>query len=401
MHFDKKSTIVNLQHLQGRICMARKPKTNVNIGKYKYYQTTITIGTDADGNQIQKKFYGKTKGEAERKKKEYLKDIDAGINPDLKTQILETAMHTWLWEMEKISLKASTFMRYEGIYRNYVKGSEISNIRVSDFTTLTLQRYYNKLTKEGKTASQIKNLNKLLKKFFYYAIHEGYIVKNPCNRVQIKGKEKERKIETFSEQEIEKIKQMEECQVKYIILFALATGLRLGEILALTEKDIINGMVNVNKSLSEVRVFKSPAEWYYEDRVETPKSKNSIREVPIPTTFIPNLKKIKRIKKEQQLKMGSAYLMNDLLFPSTMGTFINPKNFRRIYKRGLEKTGIKYKSFHCLRHTYATKLLENGASLVAVSRLLGHTTTKTTEIYAHVTKDFKRQEAELLADLFN
>jgi integrase len=381
--------------------LSKTPKTNVTIGKYKYYQTTLTIGKDASGKQIQKKFYGKTKAEAEKKKQEYIKNIEAGINPDLKTQILETAMHFWLWEIEKLSLKTNSFVRYEEIYRNYVKGSEIGNIKVSDFKMSTIQRYYNKLIQGGKTPSQIKNLNKLLKKFFNYAVQEGYLAKNPCNRVKIKSEDKERKIKTFSDEEIEKIKQMDESQVKYIILFALATGLRLGEILALTEEDIKNGVVNVNKSLAEVKVFKSPTEWNYENRVQTPKSKNSMREVPIPTTFMPYLKMIKRIKKEQQLKMGSAYQKNDLLFPSIMGTYINPKNFRRVYKKALEKAGIEYKSFHCLRHTYATKLLEKGASLVAVSRLLGHTTTKTTEIYAHVTKDFRKQEAELLADMFN
>ena len=80
--------------------MSKTPKTNVTIGKYKYYQTTLTIGKDASGKQIQKKFYGKTKAEAEKKKQEYIKNIEAGINPDLKTQILETAMHFWLWEIE-------------------------------------------------------------------------------------------------------------------------------------------------------------------------------------------------------------------------------------------------------------------------------------------------------------
>src|SRR5690554_3122521 len=109
--------------------MARKGKTNVKIGQYEYYQTTVTLGQDEKGRQIQKKFYGKTKTEAERKKRKYIEGLAKGLNPNLKNETLEKAMYDWLWIIEYKDLKASTFERYEGIYRNYVKNSDISYIK--------------------------------------------------------------------------------------------------------------------------------------------------------------------------------------------------------------------------------------------------------------------------------
>ena len=68
---------------------------------------------------------------------------------------------------------------------------------------------------------------------------------------------------------------------------------------------------------------------------------------------------------------------------------MNSKNLRRCGSRALRNIGIPYKKFHALRHTYATKLFENIVSIVTVSRLLGHSYIKTTEIYTHVLKDIK------------
>lgn len=382
------------------IPMARQPKTNIDVNEYKYYRTRITVGMDENGKQIQKTFYGTSKREAEEKKLKYLQDIKLGINPDLTNQSLSMAMHTWLWEIERITLKSSTFDRNEGIYRNYIKESNIANIPVSEFKTLTLQCHYNSLADEGKTTSQIKNLNKLLRKFFNYAVHEGYMIKNPCHKVQLVGKEYERVIETFSSEELKKIHEMKDSKIKYIIMFALVTGLRAGEILALTRDDIKDMVVNVDKTANFIKVFDSRDKWHYENRVEKPKTKSSIREVPLPSTFATDIKRIEILQKEEQLKMGPAYHENNLLFPSEVGTHMDVKNLRKLYKKALERHEIAFKNFHALRHTYATKLFENGASLLTVSKLLGHTTTKTTEIYTHVVKDIKIKEVELLKDMF-
>jgi hypothetical protein len=73
--------------------MARQPKTNTEINGYKYYRTSITVGKDQDGKQIQKIFYGTSKRDAEEKKLKYIQETNLGINPDLANHSLAMAMY--------------------------------------------------------------------------------------------------------------------------------------------------------------------------------------------------------------------------------------------------------------------------------------------------------------------
>ena len=117
------------------------------------------------------------------------------------------------------------------------------------------------------------------------------------------------------------------------------------------------------------------------------------------TALIPELKKLDILVKEEKLKLGPAYEDNNLLFPSLTGTYIDAKNLRRSWERALKNIDMPYKKFHSLRHTYATRLFENDVSIVTVSRLLGHSSIKTTEIYTHVLEDIKQKEVQCLNNM--
>lgn len=390
--------------------MARQPKTNTEINGYEYFRTRLTVGYDSKGKPIIKPFYGRTKGEAENKKKDYAKALESGLNPDLGSQTLERAMYSWLWDIEKHSgNKSSTFERYESIYRNYVQGTKIGQLIMSDIKKLPIQKYYNELLGNGKTYSIILNLNKLLKKFFGYAESESYIVKNPIKGLKLPKDNEEdieedinSKIETLSKEEINKIVDgLGHVKLRYIIMFALLTGARQGEILALEKSDIQNNIVRINKSIRKVKIFDEDGKYHYELKTTKPKTKRSNREIPLPQILITELNKLNILVKEEKLKLGPAYIENTLLFPSLTGTYIDDTNLRRSWQRALNNADIPYKKFHALRHTYATKLFENGTSILTVSRLLGHSSIKTTEIYTHVLEDIKVKEVECLNNMFN
>lgn len=388
--------------------MARQPKTNTTINGNDYFRTTLTIGYDIEGKRIRKQFYGSTKGEAENKKKEYEKALESGLNPDLGSLTLDKAMYSWLWDIEKPSgNKSSTFERYESLYRNYIHNNKIGQLMVSDIKKLPIQKYYNELIEDGKTLTLISNINKVLSKFFRYAESESYIIKNPMIGLKLpKGSEDNIdedsiSIETFTTDEIKTIiNNLGNEKLRYAVMFALLTGARLGEILALEKSDISDDVVRINKSIRTVRIFDSATKYHYELKVTKPKTKTSNREVPLPATLIDELKKLNILVKEEKLKLGPAYTENKLLFPSITGSYIDAKNLRRSWQRSLSKSGVEYKKFHALRHTYATRLFENGTSILTVSRLLGHSSIKTTEVYTHVLGDIKAKEVECLNNMF-
>ncbi|WP_411679759.1 hypothetical protein [Clostridium thailandense] len=163
--------------------MARK--TNTEINGSEYYRITATIGRDSNGKLIRKQFYGSSKKEAEDKKNEYLAGIKNGLNTDFKNAILGELMHSWLFEIVRLKVKPSSFQKYEGIFRNYIKERELYGSKISDLKSMQIQRYYNKLFDNGVSSNVLKNLNKLLKQFLNYAFDEGYFLRNPISGKKI------------------------------------------------------------------------------------------------------------------------------------------------------------------------------------------------------------------------
>ncbi len=385
--------------------MARKPITNSKINGNEYYRTRLLIRYDANGKKIMKNFYGSSKTEAENKKKEYLQMIESGINPDLGLISLEKALYSWLWTIERYSgNKTSTFERYESVFRNHIQGSTIGRISVLDINKLSIQKFYNEILDSNKS---IESIRKDLSKFFQFALSEGYIVRNPMQGMKLPKKhedtiaEKNTEVTTFTKDELKTIlESVGNVKIRYVIMFAALTGARIGEILALEKTDISNDFVRIQKSIRNVRVYIDQNNYHYEIKLTRPKSESSIRDVPIPNILKSELKNLNILTKEEKLKLGPAYFDNNLLFPSSTGTYLDVNNVRTSWKRALISANIPYKKFHTLRHTYATQLIKNGVDLLTVSRLLGHSSIKTTEIYAHTLEETKIEAVQSLNDMF-
>jgi integrase len=113
------------------------------------------------------------------------------------------------------------------------------------------------------------------------------------------------------------------------------------------------------------------------------------------------LHKIRQNEERTAAGLGK-YIDNDLVFPNEIGEPTDARNLTRSYKRVLDRAGIKYKKFHALRHTFATRLFERGVPLITVSKLLGHSDTSiTADIYTHVMPEEKIKAIEKLNDLFS
>jgi integrase len=394
-------------------------KINYSKNGNDYFRVTTSVGRDSNGKLIRKEFYGKSKKEAEAKKDDYLNGLKNGLSIDYKTIVLGKLMHSWLFEILRVSshIKPSTFQRYEGIFRNYIENSNLYGIKLNDIKSIQIQRYYNELYESGKTYSQIYNLNKLLKSLLNYAVEEGYILKNPCSnkRIVIPGQSKikstinneydeDNEVVIYSNDEIKLLKaDLENHRLKAAILLDLGTGLRLGELLALQWSDIDSDYseLKVQRTIKEVTVIAADRSKQYKTLIQPPKTKKSIRTVPIPSSLVDVLKEHRQRQEKEKSDAGTSYIESDFVFTTELGKNIDSNNFRRSYKRILTKAGIEYKKFHALRHTYATKLFEREVPLKTVSELLGHSDISiTANIYTHVMPEVKITAAEKLNHLF-
>lgn len=391
-------------------------KTNFETNGYKYYKTTKTIGHNLDGTAIKKTFYGKSKTEAEEKAENYLTNIKSGMPFNFDKITLGQMLDDWLYNIKRVSkdLRASSFERYESTYKKHIKDTELTGLRLCDITTLPIQRFYNQKYNNGTTENQIKEINKVLKNFFSWCVEQEYIKRNPCSAKSIElpgkseelGVDDENEIYLFKDDEVEKIvlqSNKNNDNISIIVLLALGTGLRQGEILALPKKNLnlTNKTIKVEQTLKKVKIYESQEKYYYENKLQKPKTKTSIRTVNIPDNLISMLKNY-IIKVEKKYNENNLSFSDDsLIFVTKTCSYIDAVDLRRSWRRFLERACVNYQKFHALRHTYASMLFKNGATILEVKELLGHSDSKITEkIYIHLYPESKESIVNKLNDVF-
>lgn len=175
-----------------------------------------------------------------------------------------------------------------------------------------------------------------------------------------------------------------------LFIFAFNTGMRLGEMLALTwnDVDLKNKTVNVNKSMSVVTDYDEDAEKKNKIIIDTTKTKSGSREIPL------NKAALKCVEIQQQNNKADS----PFIFYSSAGTALMKRNIYRAFKNIMEKADIKtHLTIHSMRHSFATRLLEKGADIKTVSDLLGHKSIQITlDIYSHVSSNLKKNTISLL-----
>ncbi len=200
------------------------------------------------------------------------------------------------------------------------------------------------------------------------------------------------------------LKATEYHRLSALFYLAFGGGFRLGELLALTwsNVDFSNNTIRIRATVSQRTHIDASGQRTWKFIVTSPKTTSSRRKVTIPVNVMNKLKQHKDAQELEKKTAGELYNDNDLVFATTLGSYISTRNFTRSYARALKKAGISYKSFHSTRHTYATRLFEADVPIKTVQTLLGHSKISTTmDIYTHVMPEKKCQDVEKINDLFN
>lgn len=372
--------------------------------KNNRWRGSLSVGRDPKGKLIRKQFYGKTKKEVLDKMNDYRYKQANDLLPIDNNITLEQYLRYWLFEVKINEIKPSTLERYEGILRNYIAGSAVANIKLKDLRTSHLQAYYNNLSLTS-SVNVIHNLNKFIKSGLSQALNENYISKNYASLVTLKKKEQKKEVEYLTiEQQNRFLAVCKGHRLEALFYMALSTGLRLGELLALTWNDIDfnEAIVSVNKNVKLVGIPDKKGNKEYKVIVQEPKTKSSIRKVPIPVIALDVLKQHKKLQLHERIKTGEIYENNNIVFANPLGGYTNESNLRKIYKRLLIKSEIEEVKFHSLRHTYATTLFIKGVSPKVVQALMGHSDIATTmNIYTHVNEVAKVEAVQKLNEVFN
>ncbi|MDY4213523.1 MAG: tyrosine-type recombinase/integrase [Eubacteriales bacterium] len=366
------------------------------------WQGSITIGRDDRGRLIRKYFYGKTRKETSEKLNraiEELRDnrfINKSDNPTV-----EQWCHEWLWSYKRNSVKQKTFDQYETILRTHII-PDIGDIRLADLKTMHIQRIINKMHDSGLSHRTIEVMKIVMHAALKQAQRNKLVSENVCENVVLPRKQPKH-IRVLNEDEQTKlIAALKDNYIGRGLLFALYTGMRRGEVLALkwSDYDKNEKTISITKALSRVRTYNKDGNKTMLT-VTTPKTDTSIRTVPLIDKAVELLAEHKRKQERYMELVGDYYTDNDLIFSSSRGDYLDPGNFNRKLNKTVKKIGIAQISPHALRHSFATRGLEAEVSLKAMQELLGHSSiTVTGDIYTHILKEQKRKEISKLNDVF-
>ena len=330
------------------------------------------------------------------------------------TLTLDVWFESWLMEYKQLTIKKGTVENYRRNYRNYVKPF-LGDMEVCQVRGEHIQKLFNYLIGQGYSVNTLYVSKGVLSGMFRQLMKNDVLEKNPVQYVEFprQAKKRERRVLSEEEQRIF-LEYAKGSPYEDVYLIALATGMRIGEICALRWSDIdfSHQVLTVNGTLKQ---FKDTGFF-----IDTPKSLTSRRVVPLLPAIC---KMLKRRKRSQVGTVMGKYTVDsmwkDLVFlrpgkadePMSKRTIaydmdiivehINQDRKEKARKRHRRPEIFEHVSPHALRHTFATRALENGIPPKVVQEILGHSSiTITLDLYTHVLDKTKSEEILKLQRIF-
>jgi integrase len=183
-------------------------------------------------------------------------------------------------------------------------------------------------------------------------------------------------------------------RLRAFYVLALTTGLRRGELLGLRWEDVdLNSrQLHVRRALQRVGG---------KLRFVEPKTGSSLRTVVLPRLAVRALQDHKTRQNAERLALGAAWQEHGLVFASSLGTPIEPRNVNRRWDELRQAAGLEWLRLHDLRHGCATFLLAAGVTPRAIMEVLGHSEIGVTmNTYTHVLPALRQEAADAIDELF-
>ena len=346
------------------------------------------IGYTENGKAITKSVLAKTKLACIEKLKNLQAEHSEAAPDKLKSNMRFGDWITYWYENHsKPTIRPSTQKGYEALINGHAIPG-LGHIPLNKLTQADCQKFLNEMKTNGRKSHRdtkgaamsersVRLCHLVIRMSLDRAVKDGHIKKNPILGVKLpQAEQKEMKV--LTKEEIQRfLIQAKEEGLYELFLLELTTGLRRGEILALTWSDL-------NFETGELYISKQATLVGGRITISEPKTKAAFRNIILPPVMV-------EVIREYQKDAFS-----HLMFPSRLKPDqpIDPGHIRKRLQVILERAGCKKVRFHDLRHTFATMSLEHGMDLKTLSTIIGHVSAKTTlNIYTHITSEMQENAA--------
>lgn len=340
---------------------SRIPKPN---GKYQYV-------------------YAKTYKEVKEKRTNYQEQMKTnGTKPSTALKSAAELFEAWLNNI-KNQVKPSTYGNYYCNMKKYVIPF-FKEARNEQITELSVARFVKSIRDNILLAESTKRKILVVFKTALRQILKGSADCSPILEVIDLPKTGTTSVQVFSMKEqrlVENAALHSDNKAAHGIVLCFYTGIRLGELCALKWSDIDfeAGTMSVSRTVSRVKSFIQDGN-KTELLVGTPKSNKSVRKIPLPDFML---------KRSAEFK--ACYVNENDYVISRTDTPIDPRTYQKLYKKIIADSGVEYRKFHAIRHTFATRALELGVDIKTLSEILGHANVSITlNIYAHSLMEQKK-----------
>ncbi len=390
----------------------RQVKTKDGKPVKNSWQLILSLGTDpVTGKRKQKcrHFFG-NKTEARAALADFKREMEQGLKFNAEKILFGDYAQSWFDERQASgTLAPSTIERNRQILAILLP--YLQDVRLIDIDATTLRNLYIKLTKDGVgQASAVKAatvINQVLKQ----ALNDNIILSNPCDRVKAPKPQKSKvavaldktgiaKLTAALDKEESKVYPNAKIQqprhnadVSHItaIRLAIASGMRRGEILALSWEDIdfSSCTVTVNHTLCTVT-----------NELKIPKTETSIRTISLDKQMIDKLINWKRMQALYLLSLGIVQNGKTPVVSNEVGERIDGSNLTRWWHSFQKQYGFEGLRIHDLRHCHATALVSSGLNIKAISSRLGHASVSTTlDLYSHAQRKDDEHAANIIGEI--
>ena len=360
------------------------------------------------GKRINKSVYASSQSEVKRRLKALIKDIDNLLDEDEYVKptnlMLGEWLDVWMKEYKKNSVSPATYTSYYHNIENHVRphlgGMEIQKIRPEHIQMLLNKMSQGSAKQEPLAPWTVLKVKNIISGAMEQAIRNQIIPYNPA-KATVPPKLEQKDIRILSEMEQKLfMNAVKGHRLEALYLLALATGMRRGELMALTWDcvDMNNRSITVKSSISRI---KDPDTGVSELIYADPKTKSGRRQVPILPSMIPVLQAHKKSQDIEKTEAGFAWNSEGLVFCSIVGKPIEPRRVCMIMNKLMDVAGLPQLTFHALRHTFATRMLEANVPAKVVQDVLGHANvTLTLNTYSHVIGSTAHEQMAKIDRLF-